>query len=85
MKRGHLYWQNENGKLELDRAECTWRFGANDGRNVYITTWEDSRKGPMTEVVLEYNGKDIIIELLKKNSTKNGLSQKCQMKLQKTL
>ena len=58
-------WKTEEGELYFDLTSHIWAF-INGSRKIFITSWRDTKKGPMTEVVLEDEEKQVIIEILEK-------------------
>ncbi len=58
-------WKTEEGELYFDFTSHIWAF-INGSRKIFITSWRVTQKGPMTEVVLEDEEKQVIIEILEK-------------------
>lgn len=58
-------WKTEEGELYFDLTSHIWAF-INGSRKIFITSWRDTKKGPMTEVVLNDEEKQVIIEILEK-------------------
>lgn len=58
-------WKTEEGELYFDFTSYIWVF-INGSRKISIISWRDTKKGPMTEIVLKDEEKQVIIEILEK-------------------
>ncbi len=65
MENKEKCWKTKKGELYFSFTSNTWSF-INDSRKVFITSWRDTEKGPMTEVVLEDGKNQVILEILEK-------------------
>lgn len=74
MQETEKCWKTEDGELYFSFICNTWTF-TNGSRRTFITSWRDTKKGPITEIVLEDNEDDnekefVIIEILEKKFNK---------------
>lgn len=75
MEHEEKYWQNDEGELTFDLTANIWAF-TSESRMVVITSWRNTKKGPMTEVVLEDGKKQVILEIIEKNFNEEWFSPK---------
>lgn len=62
-------WKCADGELSVDSKSSIWVF-KNKTCQIFITSWYDSEKGPMTEIVYESSKRQIIIDCLEKKPNK---------------
>lgn len=58
-------WKTKKGKLYYNFTSHIWAF-ISGSRKIFITSWSGTQKGPMTEIVLKTEKKQVIIEILEK-------------------
>lgn len=63
MEKKESCWKTEEGELNFDYTSHIWAF-ISGPRKIFITSWSDTQKGPMTEFVLEDGEKRVSIEIL---------------------
>lgn len=66
MENKEKRWKTQKGELYFDFTSNIWAF-ISDSRKIFITSWRGTKKGPMIEIVLENEKKQVIIEILEKN------------------
>lgn len=75
MKNEEKCWKCDEGELTLDLMSNIWYF-CSGSRQVWITPWRKTEKGPMTEVVVSEEETEVILEILEKDFKKEWYSPK---------
>lgn len=65
MENNEICWESEVGKLSYDFKSRTWRFKTAIAE-ISLVSWRCTKKGPLTELYLTTEKREVIIEVLEK-------------------
>lgn len=69
-----IFWETtKNGELYLDLTVNVWTYRGGS-REITITPWNDTKKGPITEICIQEGGEEFVIEILEKEFDKELFS-----------